>query len=302
VFDWDDLKVFLAAYRATSIGKAASQLGVSVSTVSRRLEALEQQLGVVLFARTPDGLVPEHAAADLLALAVEAEQVAARVEATARAARSRSSTVVRLATPPDLARMVLALALPRFFAAHPRIAIELLEGVDLSDMDRREADLAIRHVRPEHGDDLMITRLRETAFAVFASRAYLAELGAPPVASPARLRWVTWARPESAVERWLAAHVPGAEPALRCADPTTARLAAAHGVGACVLPRSLALATPGLQEVDLGLPAPPPATLWLIGHRAVLELPPVRRVWDFLVELLRDGSDAELAAAHAPAR
>jgi DNA-binding transcriptional LysR family regulator len=197
--------------------------------------------------------------------------------------------------------MALALALPRFFAAHPDLAIELLEGVELSDMDRREADLAIRHVRPEHGDDLVITRLRETAFAVFASRGYLAELGAPPAPVPGRLRWVTWARPESAVERWLAAHVPDAEPVLRCADPTTARLAAAHGVGACVLPRSLALATPGLLELELGLPAPPTATLWLVGHRAVLELPSIRRVWDFVVELLRDGSDAELAAAHAPA-
>jgi DNA-binding transcriptional LysR family regulator len=287
VFDWDDLKLLLAAHRARSLGKAAQLLGVSVSTISRRLEALEEQLGWVLFARTPDGLVPEVGVEELVAHAEAAEQAAARVEAASRAARLRASEAVRIAAPPDFAKVVLTAILPRLFAAHPSVSLELIEGVEVSDMSRRAADLAIRTTRPEQGDELVLTRLREAAFGVFVSERYLETIGPEP--DPRALRWVVWSHPGAARSDHLTRHLAAGQVALRCSDPTTARMAVLHGVGAGLLPRAFARLTPWLREIEVGLPPLSPSTLWLVGHRAVIDLPAVRRVWEFLVETLRDG-------------
>lgn len=288
MFDWDDLKLLLAAYRARSLGKAAQRLGVSVSTMSRRLEALEEQLGVVLFARTPDGLVPEAAAEEIVVHAMAAEVAAQRVDAASRAARLRTSEAVRIAAPPDFSKVVLTAILPRLFAAHPSASVELLEGVEVSDMSRRAADLAIRTTRPEQGDELVLTRLREVAFAAFASERYLATLR--PQIDPRALRWVVWSHPGAARSDYLTRHLGDGQVALHCSDPTTARMAVLHGVGVGLLPRAFARLTPWLREVEVGLPPLPATTLWLVGHRAVIDLPAVRRVWEFLVETLREGA------------
>lgn len=287
MFDWNDLKLLLAAYRARSLGKAAQQLGVSLSTMSRRIDALEEQLGVVLFARTPDGLVPEAAADEIVAHAIEAERAAAAVDAVSRTARARASSAVRIAVPPDLSKMVMPVILPRYFAEHPDASIELIEANELSDMSRRAADIAIRTVRPDHGDELVVTRLRDFELAVFASPRYLATV-APPL-ELRRLRWVVWSQPGAALSDWLEEQLTGVKTVLRCSDLTTARLAITYGAGVGLVSRAFAPATPWLREIDVGLPRLPSGALWLVGHRAVLDLPGVRRVWDFLLDMLRDG-------------
>jgi DNA-binding transcriptional LysR family regulator len=197
--------------------------------------------------------------------------------------------------------VVLSVILPGLFAQHPDTSIELIETADLSDMARREADIAIRVVRPEQGDDLVLKRLRDVELGVFASPGYLATLSQP--LDPAALRWVVFSRPGGVAGDWLEEHLPGARIVLRCTDPTTARLAVVHGVGAGIVPQVYARIPPVLQEIDVGLPGPPVGTLWLVGHRAVIDLPAVRRVWDFLDETLHDRPDRdgteELIRAHA---
>jgi DNA-binding transcriptional LysR family regulator len=291
VFDWNDLKLLLAAYRTRSFGKAAQQLGVSLSTVSRRIEALEEQLGVALFARTTEGLVPEGVADEIIVHAIEAEQAAARVDAASRAARSATSNAVRIAVPPDFSRMVMPLVLPRLFAELPDAVIELIEGHTLSDMPRRAAEIAIRTVRPEKGDDLVVTRLRDLDLGVFASRRYLQTVPRPLEIDA--VRWVIWSQPGAALSDWLEQHLGGAPSVLRCSDLTTARLAVTYGAGAGVMSRTFARSAPWLEEIDAGLPPMPGGVLWQVGHRAVLDLPRVRRVWDFLVDTLRDGPDRD---------
>ncbi len=313
VLNWDDLKVFLSAYREGSIGRAAEALGVSGSTVSRRLTALEDALGHSLFVRSPDGLKPTAAGVRAWEDAQEAERSVTRMQAGVGEHDGLRGTV-RVSLSSELLYGVLMPHWPRFSAAHPNISIEFVEGPRLSDLDRWEADIAIRSVRPDSSDNLVITRLRQSGAGLFGARRLLEAHGVDPTDAAALEAaadtnwddwpWVDWT-PEFdhlPMARARTQLIPRARVVMRLTSLESIRLAACSGIGLAFLPNYFGRLSPTLVE----LPRPtlgPDTSIYLVGHAALRNTARVDAVWTFLVSLLRGDDDDQLeegrAAVHA---
>jgi DNA-binding transcriptional LysR family regulator len=296
---WDDVKLFLALCRSRTVGGAALALKVDASTVSRRLSALEEALATSLFDRGRDGIAPTEAAEALLPVAEEIEQGMARFGALAQGLEREAAGLVRITCPPDVAEVVLAPLLNELVAKHPQLRIGLDAGEAVRDLTRREADLALRVVRPSSGD-LVMTRLTTARWVLVAAPPLAKRLG--NVRSFADLPWVSWGERLAGIgaARWLQKHVKSADPVVR-SDSLTVQLAAvASGVGVALVPepsvRHYHLAqvklAPQLRDAAEEWPKD---ELYLVTHRALQNVPRVRVVWDLLLARWGDRT-----SAHAP--
>lgn len=279
---WDDLRIFLAAFREGSCAAAGARLGVNQSTISRRISALERELGVRLFDRTPEGLVPTAAAEEIVPRAELFEVTAAELIGAIEGLDTRPGGVVRVASPVLIASELLAPALPAFLDEQPGLRLELIVGDAIVDLSRREADLALRFVRPDRGD-LLVRRVGTLRFAVFGSKAYL-DVHRGQRAE--ELAWLDWDTTQAQLPdaAWLRAEFPGIEPVLRTNNLGVRLRATRAGLGVSVLARSLAARYSELEALE-DLPAIPDIPVWLVGHRALRNLPRIKAVWAFLEEL-----------------
>jgi len=262
-WNWDDLRLFLAAMRDRSLTGAARTLGVNQSTASRRLGALEAELGARLFDRMRDGLVPTAVAEDVMALAEAAE---AAMLGFSQAVAGRDETLVgavRLAVPDAMDSLLVVPELGAFYERYPRICLEVVASPNLANLARREADLALRFVRPSAGD-VVVRRLTAMQSGVW-SRA-----GAPEA-------WITGEEGEGSPDEvvWLGQEVDPAAVRLRVNRMESRVAAVVAGLGRAILPNAAAAQIPGL----LRLPGePPPCDLWLVAHRRLFVVPQVRAV------------------------
>lgn len=263
--DWNDLRYFLAVAQSGSLSAAAVQLGVSPSTVSRRIEVLERDLQKRLFQPHRDGYDLSAAGRDLVPAAERAAAQLRQFERSAKGAGGSATTVV-IEAPELLAQEVLLPALAPFMAAHPDIRIELRGSVHPARLAAEEADLVLRLVRPEKGN-YRIRKLRRIGFALYASRDHVAAEGLPrkPEDLPNH-RFIGW--PESfdylLMARWLATLYPGLEPQIRLTSLTAQLSAAGHGLGWAVLP-DFAARPAGLVRAELET-TPLAPDLWLLTH------------------------------------
>ncbi|MGN6107513.1 MAG: LysR family transcriptional regulator, partial [Kofleriaceae bacterium] len=208
---WDDVRVFLIAHRSGTLGGAASKLGVDVSTMSRRLTALEQALGVQLFERTRQGLLATRAAEVVLPAAEAMEAALGRLTRDVTGLEATAEGVVRLTMPPGMADAFIAPALPRLRAQYPRLQLELETSVRVVDLARHEADLALRSIRPS-GAELVVTKLLSAPWVAMAS----AERARTPLRAWTEAPWIAWDADLASIPpaRWLTRHVPRADIAL----------------------------------------------------------------------------------------
>lgn len=286
---WDDLWLFLVAYRAGSLTRAAAKLGLNQSTMSRRLAAFEEGIGGPLFDRTPEGLVPTALADRLLGPAERAEEA---VHDAARVVFDREHRVegdVRLAVADGMAFHVLAPSLGRLREEHPGLRVTLYVSDAIADLTRREADIGLRFVRPDRGD-LVAKRLFAGPYALFGSPSFVASLG-EGTHDPAGMPFVGWDGetqghfPEAG---WEARS--GVRVVVR-ATTLTARIRIAQtGVGAIQLVRAWGEGLPGLLRIET--PELPLASeVWLVTHRALRDVPRIRAVWRFVQECLGVATD-----------
>ncbi|NDH40687.1 MAG: LysR family transcriptional regulator, partial [Gammaproteobacteria bacterium] len=138
--NWDDLKVLLALSRVGSTRKAAELLGVSNTTVLRRLESLEEQIGARLFDRTPDGLVVTALGDQLLPTAREVEEVLTEAERHVSGRDSELSGRIKLSLP-AVPVTHIAEAVAAFAIQYPRIELDISVSDHPVDLARREADI-----------------------------------------------------------------------------------------------------------------------------------------------------------------
>ncbi len=271
--DWDDLRVFLAAARAGSFSRAANALGLQQSTVSRRIASLEAVVGGELFFRSHAGLVPTARGAALLAASADLEVAAARALRAAAGADEGVVGEVRLAVAPGLASLWLAPRLPGLLDAHPGLRLDLVVSTSIADLTRREADLALRFVRPA-GEDLVARRLGALAHGVLCHRRWAHTAWDD-------LPWVLVVVPglTTPEEAWTTQHAARA-PVLRTHDYDAAVAAVRAGVGAMVGSAALAVGEVILRAPSA--PLPPPSPLWLVGHRATRHSARVDAVWQAL--------------------
>jgi len=287
---WDDVRLFLALARARTLGGAGKTLGVDASTVCRRLGALEEAMGVLLFDRGRDGIAATKAAEDLLAVAEEAELVIHRFAQAADGLEREVAGIVRLTCPSDVAQVVVTPLLRSLLDEHPGLRIAIDSGEAILDLGRREADIALRTVRPV-GGDLLVTKLATASWVLAASAAHARELRT--LRAWADARWIGWGERMANVgaARWLAAFAPGVEPVVR-SDSLAVQIAALReGIGVALVPGP-SLPHFGLVQVSVAkalrgaADAWPSDDLFLVMHRALRDVPRVRAVADRLKQAL----------------
>ncbi|MFZ5446659.1 MAG: LysR family transcriptional regulator [Myxococcota bacterium] len=287
---WDDVRLFLSLMRTRRLAATGAQLGFDTSTASRRLVRLEASLGVTLFDRTRTGLEPTAAAHRLLPSAEEMERASHAFTRELDGFEREAEGVVTLSVPPGVGEAFVAPVLSRLVTRHPKLRFELDASTRQVDLARREADLAVRTVRPS-GGPLVRQLLTKAQWVPMASPACVATWG--------RLRawdevpWVGWgfelARLHAA--RWLAGHVK-APPLLRTNSFQTQVSALRSGLGAALIPEPYAsvldLAPLRLSRALVADTASLPVDeLWLVTHEALRKVPRVAATWDFLVAAFR---------------
>jgi DNA-binding transcriptional LysR family regulator len=175
---WDHYRTLLAVLAEGSLSGAARTLGLSQPTVGRHIEALEAELGTPLFTRSAGGLAPTEAA---LALRPHAETMAAAAEALVRTAsgdRDAVRGVVRITASDIMGVEVLPPMMTSFHETYPQVAIELALSNRQEDLLRREADIAVRMVRPTQGA-LLAKRIGSVRLGLYAHRRYIEAHGVP---------------------------------------------------------------------------------------------------------------------------
>lgn len=166
-FHWDDARIFLAIARAGTLSGAADKMNMGIATVSRRLDRLEQALNVPLFSRHQSGYRLTDDGEALLARA-EALEYAGLAFGEAAQLQGHVAGVVRLATSDNLATHFILPSLKGLTDHYPELRVEVLSGVQPVNLHRRDADLAIRMVKPEAGH-LTLKRLGTVGFGVYGA-------------------------------------------------------------------------------------------------------------------------------------
>lgn len=286
-FDWSLVPSFLAVLDAGSLMGAARALNAQQPTLSRHIAALESQLGVALFERTGRGVQPTAAA---LQLADAARQMADGADRLGQQLQRRSRSMqgtVRLSASQVPAATLLPPLLVELQAQEPGLQIELVATNAVSNLLRREADIALRMFRPTQSG-LVARRLGEVAVVACAHERYLARAGTPArVEDLARHRLLGMDKERGILQGFAAGGLPMEREqfALRTDDQLAYAALVIAGAGIGFMARYLVDCTPGLVVLLPELPTPRlPA--WLVVHREIRGNAAVRRVYDFLAEAL----------------
>ncbi len=285
-FDWALVRSFLAVLEAGSLTGAARQTGALQSTLSRHISELETQLRTPLFERTGRGVSPTAAGLAIADAARRMREQARALGAALSAERGSLAGTVRLSVSQAVANFLLPPVLAALRRAEPAIQIELLVSNQLSNLLQREADIAVRMVRPRQ-TGLVARKLGEFAIGAYASQAYLTQAGLP--SEPASLfehALVGYDR-DRTIEEGFARLGYAVTPelfVLRTDDQVAYAQAVAQGMGigfmADFQARALGL-VPVLPQLRI-----PPMPCWLAVHREVRSNKRVRRVFDFLAQAL----------------
>lgn len=280
--DWNDLRCFLLAAQAGTLAGAARAAGVQHTTIGRRLTALERSLGVSLFLRGPDGLTLTPLGEELLPLAQKAERDMLAIRDFVASRRN----CVRLALPSGFVG-VFADDLARLAHEHPELSVETISGSRPADLERGDADLALR-IGPIHDQDLVARSLGDVGVSLYASPRYLHDHAAPiDLQDLSAHRLIAFGAELSALPsaRWLEAHAGRATVVLRTNEMATMLEAAASGAGLAVLPCMLADHDARLVRLTPQVLAT--RGLSLVYRREQRGNRPVRTVAAFLIEALR---------------
>lgn len=286
--DWDDVRIFLAVARAGSLSAAAARLGLSSASVARHVEALEARVGTTLFLKSRAGYVLSGAGAAVVEDAERAEGALAALSERASGAAATLSGTVRVAMPETFASDLLLSRLAPLLAAHDGLVLEIVTAVRVADLTRREADIALRIVRPETGK-VVVSRVGAMTVALYAASDYSAT-------HPAALgtgqghRVVAWDEAFQTLRsaRWLAETLPDAETALRATSITAQIAACAAGIGIAALPCFLGDAC-GLARLGDAACAYK-QDIWLVVHRDIAATARIRAVTNAIRAALHDAT------------
>ena len=288
MLDWDDLRFFLTVARHKTLAAAAKHLGVTQSTVGRRITSLQKSMGVRLLDRTANGYVPTQAGQSILA---HIERVEAETLAVARAVTgmdTRLEGLVRVAGSQLLTSHVLAPSFAALQGVYPDIVIEAVPETGIASPAQGEADVVVRLRRFEN-QDLIVRNVGTVAFGLYACVAYLARHGDLDFGKGlAGHRLITLLEDHelSAQEAWLMENAGQAKVTFKADSHESQYWAAYCSGGLAVLPRFRADAQPALRLIATPSPVPP-ANVWLGVHRDSRSIPRVRVVLDCIVEAVR---------------
>lgn len=289
-FDWGLIRSFLAALEQGSLLGAARSVGLSQPTLGRHIAELEAQLGTVLFERTGRGLLPTPMAWRLAESARAMEQGAFALAQTVTGAQAGLDGVVRLSVSQPVACVLLPPVLARLRQQWPAISVELVVTNAVSDLLRREADMALRMVRPKQ-PSLISKRIGEVTVSACAHRDYLRRRGVP--SCPADLLRHDVLADDQRGEVAGGFNAMGLRPtpgqfALSTDDLMAYWAAVQAGMGVGFVADYVIRTNPDVQRMALSGLRLPAFPVWLTVHREIRTTPRFREVYDFLAREVAD--------------
>ncbi len=289
--DWNDLKYALTVARCGGLSHAAKLLGTSASTVSRHIQQLENNLGQTLFLRHQSGYLLTDQGKEVLDLIGGVEQALLALDRRDKpdTEMERLTGLIRVACAEMVASHLIVPRLPELYRAHPDLRVELVVDLRMADLNRREADLAVRLITPGNkvtDRDYIAHMVGKVVYSAYRSAHH--ELGD---------RYVTWGQEWAHLPaaEWLAQQF-GSQSARLCVDSANAQLQAVrHGIGVAVLPRYVGDAEPGLCAVDISKDQIV-REFWLMYHRDLKASRRVQVMRDFLTGWIQDVVVVQVAA------
>ena len=285
--DWNQLRAFLETAETGSLSAAARKLGQSQPTLSRQVAALELALGVTLFERVGKTMALTTTGQELLG---HARVMGAAAHELGLAATGRSeevSGVVSVATSDAVAAYLMPKILLQIREAAPGIQVEVVASDGFSDLLRREADIAIRHVRPEQPE--LIGRLvRHSSACFYASESWVREHGLPRTAEEAvQHDFIGMDRAGHYLQHMRSKGLQLSSANFRsyADNSVTYWEMVRQGLGIGAIMEEIARETPGMVRV-LEDVSPFQLPIWLVTHRELRTARRIRIVFDLLAEIL----------------
>ena len=278
--DWENIRHFVTLAREGTLSAAARALRVDHATVARRVAALEASTGLKLVDRRERITTLTEDGRRIAAVAAPMEEAAFAIGRAAQAAMPGIEGEVTISAPPNFASAVIAPQLVRLRQQHPGIRIKLIGEKRRASLSRREADLALRLLRPVESG-LFARKIGSFGFSLYGAPAYLKRPRHTP--SPSSAMTPRW--PSHLQEVWLRTIIGDREIVLRTNDLETQIAAARSGLGVAALPHYLGDGDPRLQRYE-ATQKPPSRDVWLLVHRDIRQTPLVRAVMEFLTDCI----------------
>lgn len=282
-FDWNDIPILVALAHSGSMRTAARHLGVTTSTVSRRLAAAERAIQTRLFVRGSDGYKPTDTGRMFLA---EAEQIEGSVHALLSDTNRDSEAIkgpVRITSVDVMLNDWLIPRLPDLRSIYPEIEIQVIADNQVLSFNRGECDLALRAARPREDASILMRKIGTVGVAVYGARSFK---------RPSRNRWseLPWLAFNEdlmdAVEtKWLARNVPAAAPKFRCSSMSGLIRACEAGLGLALLPCFAVDRTP---LVRLSKEPEFQRDIYLLSHRQAGKIRRFKTVADWIAKTASD--------------
>ncbi len=291
-FDWALMRSFLAVLDAGSLLGAARRLQQSQPTLGRHIQVLETQLGTALFERTGRGLTPTDAAREIADHARAMQSAADALQRELSRGSLDLSGTVRLTASQTVATFLLPPLVAKLRKVTPEIQIELVASDQVKNLLRREADIALRMVRPEQ-DSLIARKVASIGIGAYASSKYLKAHGTPSSAKDLLNHQLIGYDQETTILKGFRAFgetISRDNFAFRTDDNIVQWQAVRSGLGIGFVADYLARNDRNVKRVlpDLQIPGLP---VWLTTHREIHGNPRIRRVYDFLAsELAMDAA------------
>lgn len=285
-FDWNQARAFLATVEEGTLSGAARVLGLTQPTLSRQITALETDLGVTLFERGRRNIELTQAGLELLDHVRAMGDAANRFSLAASGQAQSIEGLVAITATDSMSAYHLPPILKKLRASAPNIDIEIIAANDIRDLTRREADIAIRHARPEQSD-LIAKLISETTGHFYASQEYLEKIGRPQNAEAlSKADFIGINRPEMiTVLNGLGLSLTKKNFKINTASGPALIELVRQGLGVSVLTKDVEKVFPDLERVLPEL-EPIPVPIWLVTHRELHTSRRIRLVFDLLAEEL----------------
>jgi DNA-binding transcriptional LysR family regulator len=286
-FDWNQMRGFIAAAETGSLSAAARKLGLTQPTLSRQVAALEDALGLTLFERIGKKLILTETGLDLLH---HGKAMAEAADGLALVATGRSQTtegLVSISAGDGISVNVMPRIVAKIREVAPQVSIELVVSNALSDLRRREADIAVRHVEPTE-PDLIGKKLRDAKAHFYASESWVKKNGHPTkpddVKGPVFIGFDRTDRFIGYLQA-LGLKVTASSFPVSSANTLACEQMTRQGLGISPLMSDTAEKIPGLVQVLEDVP-PISFPIWLVTHRELRTSRRIRLVFDILAEEL----------------
>ncbi len=283
--DWNHLRAFLATAEERSLSAGARRLGLTQPTLSRQVAALEDHLQLLLFERVGRGLELTEAGRELLGHVQQMGLAAQAASLSATGQKSDLTGWVKITASDVMSANRLPQVIRELRKRAPQLRVEVVATNDISDLMRREADIAIRHMRPEE-PDLVARMVREADGYFYASKDYLDRVGRPKSrADMTRMDWVSYGDTDRMIEymNGLGIALTPENFPVSSEDGVVAWEMGRAGLGICPMDATVGAKAADMERLlpdDLEVSFP----IWLVAHRELHTSPKIRLVFDMLAD------------------